>query len=170
MLPLLLAIVAQSNPVWAERVTDAGLILAERQCFAAVITSRWSDATPAAVDYLHCYRDVLAVCHYTETVSGTAAQFASDETADLVPRPNAVTWNANVATYQRTRSGALNAAQTGELAACIAIVWPAAGAPQSLTIERVGSTYPASLDHHVTGTAAQYVAARAAGTVVRRVR
>lgn len=170
MLTLLTSIALAQSPVWAQNTTDAGLSGSERTCFASVITGRWPDATPADVTYFHCNRDTLAGCMYTESASGTAAQFAADELAGLVPSPNAVTWNGTTATYQRTRSGMLTSAQADSLLACIAIVWPAAGTPQTLTIEKVASTYPASLDHHVTGTAAQYVAARAAGTVVRRVR
>lgn len=170
MLALITSIALAQSPVWAQTTTDAGLSVAERTCFANVITSRWPAATPASIDYFHCNREGGTTCHYTETVSGTAAQFAADELAGLVPDPAAVQWNSPTATYQRLRSGALTPAQASALASCIATVWPSAGTPQSLTIERTGSTYPASLDHHVTGTAAQYLAARAAGTVVRRVR
>ncbi len=170
MIPLLLAIVAQANPVWAERLNDAGLSGSERTCFANVVTAAAPTANPTNIDYLHWASGASLELNYRETVATTAAQYAADELAGIILDPNAVTWNASVATYQRVQRITMTPAQLGSLYACVVLVWPAAGAPQSLTIERrAGPTFPASLDHHVTGTPAQYVAARAAGLVVRRI-
>ncbi len=169
MLAFILSAVVSQNPVWAQNTTDAGLSGSERSCFAGVITAAWPAAVPADITYLHCTRQAGgSVCHYVESASGTAAQYVADEAAGVVVE-GVPTWNGTTATYQRVRRATLTTAQAGDLASCIVIVWPSAGTAQTLTIEKVASTYPASLDHHVTGTAAQYLTAKAAGLVVKRI-